>query len=237
MTVDINDIVSIGKHPFFSGVPLKIFAKYVGENSARHYKEYLKQYDKLPKIRPKPFLQLPQTPPDDVLVLKHKALERKYQVVINQYSELSRMFYDTYKQLKDSCNSINSQIENFDRYLSHHALRQDQVKIFSDDELPYRITMDELKSFLISYLGFESNSLIDYRPIVEQLNIKGHLMSISISACEYTKDLYIASLFFNDGSPLPAGYGHTIEVWDSRDLVEYIQRYKPILSIENKSQF
>ena len=147
------------------------------------------------------------------------------------------MFYDTYKQLKDSCNSINSQIENFDRYLSHHALRQDQVKIFSDDELPYRITMDELKSFLISYLGFESNSLIDYRPIVEQLNIKGHLMSISISACEYTKDLYIASLFFNDGSPLPAGYGHTIEVWDSRDLVEYIQRYKPILSIENKSQF
>lgn len=237
MAVDINDIISVGKHPFFSGIPLKIFAKYVGENSARHYKEYLKQYDKLPRISPNPFLLKPQAPPDDVLVLKHKALERKYQVVINQYSELSLMFRDTYKQITDACNSINSQIENFDRYLSHHALKQDQVQSFSDDELPYRITMDELKSFLISYLGFESNSFIDYRPIVEQLDIEGHLMSISISKCQYNKYVFTASLFFNDGSPLPAGYGHTIEVWDSRDLVEYIQRYKPILSIENKSQF
>lgn len=237
MAVDINDIMSVGKHPYFNEIPIKIFAKYVGENSARHYKEYLKQYNKLPRIYSNPFLLKPQAPPDDVLVLKHKALERKYQVVINQYSELSLMFHDTYKQITDACNSINSQIEHFDRYLSHHALRQDQVQSFSDDELPYRITIDELKSFLISYLGFESNSFIDYRPIVEQLDIVGSLMSISISECQLNRYIFFASLFFNDGSPLPPGYDHTIEEMDSPKLVEYIQRYRPILSIENKSQF
>lgn len=238
MIFDIQDLIMYGKRNIFlDQVTMKLFTKYMGENAAEHYKSYGSERAKLPSLTPHPFNLphvVPQTP-DPVLVLKHKALECKYKSVIDLFSTFTKLLNDNYKQLVVTSNSLNKELEQLDRYLSHHCLSKTDIKCFSDDELPpYRITMDKLKSFLVSSLGFKLKTIIDHRPQVQQLDIVGSMMSIRIYEYDY---VFFGSLFFNDETPLPSGYNHKIEVIDSSELVEYIQRYKPILSILNKSQF
>lgn len=80
----------------------------------------------------------------------------------------------------------------------------------------------------MSSLGFKLKTIIDHRPHLQRLDIVGSVMSI----CIYEYDhVFFGSLFFNDETPLPSGYNHKTQVIDSAELVEYIQRYKPILSM------
>ena len=74
--------------------------------------------------------------PDPVLVLKHKALECKYKSVIDLFSIFTKLLNDSYKKLVVISNSLNKELEQLDRYLSHHCLGKTDIKYFSDDELP-----------------------------------------------------------------------------------------------------